>query len=129
MRQRLSTLALIVGVAIALMGSNCTPPPPNLSPQATTAFYGTRVIQTLDVVRDLVVSANKQTPPVVATADMLKIVTWHRSALVIVHTAPAGWKAAVQAGLAETVKDLPPPEQALLAPYVALVNTVLAEVE
>jgi hypothetical protein len=122
MIQRLRLVVLVV-----VLASGCTHAPP-LTPQATTAFYGTRVIQTLDVIRDLAVSASKQTPPVVKPADMRTIVTWHRAAIVTVHTAPAGWRVTVETGLEETLRSLPPETRTLLAPYVALVHAVLAEV-
>lgn len=115
-------------LACGLTFSTCAPAPPNLTPQATAAFYGTRVIQALDVVRDLAITANKQTPPVIASADLLTIVTWHRSAITIVHTAPAGWKATVQTSLTTVLATLSKSTQTLLAPYVALVQSVLAEV-
>lgn len=122
-------LALVLVLAVLSTAASCPKAPPNLTPAAVSAFYGTRVIQTLDVIRDLAVSANKQTPPLVSTPHMVTAVTWHRAAITVVHTAPAGWKATVHTGLDETLKTFAPAERQLFAPYVALIHAVLAEKE
>lgn len=107
----------------------CAVPPPNLSPAAVTAFQNTRVIKGLDILRDTAVDANAQVPPQLSTATTRKVVQYHESALKIIHAAGSGWQAAVLVGLDELVKDAPPAERSLLAPYVALVHTILAGVQ
>ena len=116
-------LAFVLGLSLS-----CASAPPNLSPVGSSAFYRTRVVQSLDVIRDLAISANGQVPPVVSKATTTKFVLYHRSALVTIAAAGTGWKAAVVAGLDETQKDLPASEASLFKPYVALAKIVLNEV-
>jgi hypothetical protein len=125
---RLKRIRRTLGLLLVIVWSACASAPPTLSLHATQAFNNTRVIKALDIVRDTAISANAQVPPLVGTATTKRIVTYHESALKIIDAAPAGWSTAVQTGLDELVKDLPPPEKQLLAPYVNLVKTVIAEV-
>jgi hypothetical protein len=120
-------LALCAVSLLAFVG--CSHTPPNLTPQATEAFYGTRVIQSLDLLRDATVAANAQTPPLVSTATARKVVQYHESALKIIHTIPTGWQSAVLAGLDELLVDLPVNEKSTLAPYIQLAKTILTEVQ
>lgn len=106
----------------------CAHAPPNLSPPATVAWHGTRVITAMDVVRDIAVAANHTTPPALSTDTTRVIVTWHRTALVVVHQSPQGWTTTVATSLTEALRNLPPAEQRTLQPYVTLVMTVLQEV-
>ncbi len=115
-------------LAFCLTLSACASAPLNLSPAGQTAFQNTRVIKGLDLIRDTAVSANAQIPPLVSTDTTRKIVTYHRSALLIIRDVPNGWKASVLTGLDETVKDLPAKEAQLIAPYVALVKTLVQEI-
>ena len=118
--------ALLIGVVVWL--SACASAPPNLSPAGVTAFNNTRVVKGLDLVRDTAITANAQTPPLVSTDTTRKIVTYHRSALLVIRDVPTGWKASVLTGLDETVKNLPGNEAQLFAPYVALVKTLIQEI-
>lgn len=127
MRHRKARLTLLL-VALAL-AIGCTHAPPTLSPQGVQAFNNTRVIKGLDLIRDVAVDANAQTPPIVSTDTTRKIVTYHRSALLVIHDIPNGWKATVLTGLDETVRGLPAKESQLVAPYVALLKTLIAEVQ
>lgn len=111
-----------------LYGEACKHAPPNLSPRGKAAWYGMRVIKNLDLLRDTAISANAQTPPLLSEATTRKIVIAHRSAITVVHAAPNGWEDAVKVSLNEVLKDLPPNERAVVAPYVQLVLTVLQEV-
>lgn len=121
--------SVFVVIAIGLVFSGCAgKTPPNLSSQGVAAFHGTQVIQTLDLLRDAAIAANDQKPPVLSTDTTRKIVTYHRSAITVVHATPNGWRAAVLQGLEETLKNLPPNETKLLAPYVTLVTTIANEV-
>lgn len=106
----------------------CTPPPPNLTPEATLAFKATRVVKALDILRDTAVDANAQTPPLLSEVTTRKVVTYHQSALKVIEATPSGWKPIVQAGLTEVESNLPPPERALLGPYIALAKTIIDEV-
>lgn len=120
----LSPRRSLVVVAL-LVVTGCASAPPNLSRQGVAAFNATRIIGGLDLLRDSAIAANAQIPPLVSTDTTRKIVTYHRSALLVIHDYPAGWMSAVVTGLNETVADLPPSEAQLLAPYVALVHTIL----
>jgi len=104
-------------------------PPLGLSPQAREAWYATRVIQALDLLRDTAIDANAQTPPLIATATTRKIVVYHRSAITFIHEIPGGWKATVVAGIVEIEDNLSLKEYQLLSPYTRLVKAALAEVQ
>jgi len=116
-------------LCLALLAvSSCTNnPPPNLSPAGVAAFNNTRIIKGIDVLRDVAILANAQNPPLITEANTRKLVTWHRSALLLINSSTAGWPATVQTGLDELLKDLPPAESRTLGPYVALVKTLLGE--
>jgi hypothetical protein len=115
-------------ILFLLIATSCAKAPPSLSPVGVQAFNNTRVIKALDLVRDTAIDANAQVPPLVSTVTTRKIVTYHRSAIIIIHGTPNGWKATVLTGLDETVKNLPPAEAALVAPYVTLVKVIIEEV-
>jgi hypothetical protein len=119
-------LTLVLGLVTL---PSCTPPPPTLTPEAHWAFNETRTIKGLDVLRDTLVAANKETPPLVSQTFMLATVKYHRSALVLVHAHALGWQGEVAAGADELIKDLPPNEAQLARPYIALLKTILAEVK
>lgn len=116
-----------VATVLALVMGGCASAPANLSPQGVQDFNKTRVIKTLDVIRDTATDANALTPPLISTPTTRKIVTFHRSALVLINAGPV-WKLQVEQALTETLKDLPPAESKLLAPYAALAKVVIDEV-
>ena len=114
-------------------------PPLGLSPAAATAFTQTRAIQALDLVRDAAISANEQTAvgcvpaeeiecaSLLSTATTRRIVQYHKSAITLVHEAPAGWRSSVLAGLDEALANLPPAERRYVEPYSALIRAILQE--
>ena len=112
-----------------LAGIACVHAPPALTPAATEAFYGTRVIQALDLVRDAAVNANAQTPPLVSTASTRQILLYHEAAITVIHAIPTGWQSTLQTGLVTLLKVLSPAESATLSPYVTLLQTILSEVQ
>ncbi len=118
--------AVLLLVALSIVAPACRHAPPAASPQAALAFQGTRVIKALDLIRDFAIDGNAQNPSLVSTVTTRKIVTYHRSAITLVHDIPNGWKATLSTGLDEAVKDAP--EGQKLAPYVGLIKAVLAEV-
>lgn len=125
-RSRSRRLPLVL--CLLLLTASCTGTvPPNLSPAGAAAFVQTRVVKGLDVIRDSAILANDQRPALLSEATTRKIVTWHRSALLLVNSGTPGWPTTVQTGLDEILKDLPPTEARTLAPYVALVKTLLQE--
>lgn len=121
--------ACVFVLCLALSAVSCTHAPPTLTPKATEAFHGTEAIKGLDLLRNFVVDANKQIPPLISTPTMLKVVKYHRSALVLIHDIPNGWKATVLTGLDEVVKDLPAAESQKLIPYIALIKGIVQEVQ
>jgi hypothetical protein len=121
-------LCLPLLALLCLAAPACQHAPPTASPQAQIAFTGTRAIKGLDLLRDFAIDGNAQTPSLISTATTRKIVTYHRSAITLVHDIPSGWKQTLSDGLDEVVTDLPPGEGPQLAPYVALVKSILVEV-
>ena len=118
--------ALILVLCLASLG--CASAPPNLSPAGHAAFINTRVIKSLDLLRDTAVEGNAQQPPAISTPTTRTIVRYHEATLKIIHAAWTGWKPAVLAGLDELLINVPSAEQKILTPYVALTKTILAEV-
>lgn len=107
---------------------SCVPPPPTLTPDAQWAFTETRIIKGLDTLRDVVVLANHQTPPVVSTAFMLNVTRTHRAALVTIHAHPLGWQKTVTTALDQLVQSVPPKEAAIVQPYITLADTIIKEI-
>lgn len=120
---------LLVFASLVLTSARCGPAykPPNLSPQASVAWDGLKVIRALDVIRDIAIDGNAQKPPIFSTATTRIVVDWHTAAITTVHAAPAGWALTVQTGLAEVAKVLPPVEQQQIGPYLTLARLVLQE--
>lgn len=121
MRKLTVVLSLVVLAA-------CASAPPALSPPGNAAFQAIKVVRTLDVVRDIAISANEQAPPLISTGNTRKIVTWHLAALKTIGAVPGGWKPTVLAGLDQLEKAVPPAEWAHVEIYVRLLRTVIAEV-
>lgn len=119
----LKTISLLILVGLTI---SCASASKNLSPQGIEAFNKTRIIKGLDVIRDTAVDANKTVPPLISTATTRKIVTYHRSSLLIVNA--QGAKALTTTSLDELVKDLPKSESDLLAPYISLAKVIINEV-
>lgn len=101
---------------------------PQLTPVGQAAVTSTQVIKALDVVRDTAVDLNAQNPPILSKAVTLQIVNVHESAVKVILAAPSGWKATVSAALGQLQVDLRPQDYAHIAPYVALVQTLIASV-
>lgn len=111
---------------VAFVFSSCASAPINLSPAGVEAFNKTRLIKSLDVFRDIAIDGNKTTPSLISTATTRKVVTYHRSALLVINA--SGVKAITTVSLDEVIKDLPKSEADLLAPYIALAKVVINEV-
>lgn len=115
----------LVGLLVALPG--CASAPPNLSPQATTAWHQHEIQKDLDLIRDVAQEANAQVPPILSTAATRAITLWHRTAITLVHDQPSGWQQQVQDGLTALQTNLSAPDYARIARYVALAKAVLQE--
>ena len=98
-RLNLSLVLLALVFTIACSGNV----PPNLTPEGSAAFQKTRVIKSLDVLRDFAIDAEAQTPKVLSTDTTRRVVTYHQSALRVIQSTDAGWAAAVKASLDEVV--------------------------
>lgn len=119
---------MLLGLLTFAPLAGCAKAPPTLSPDASAAFQKTRVLKGLDVLRDFAIDAEAATPQVLPTATTRKVVQYHQASLKIMQATDTGWVAAVGASLDALVEQLSPPERQKVAPYVALVKTVLAEV-
>lgn len=121
--------ALIVLSALLLLSQlGCAKAPPNLTPEAQQAFYKTRVIKGLDLLRDFAIDGEATTPQVVSTDTARKVVLYHQSTLKIIQATDAGWVAAVSAGLEELRLQLSEADRQKFGPYIGLVRAILAEV-
>lgn len=116
---------LMVGL-LALPSSSCAKAPPNLTPSGKAAFQKTQVLKSLDLLRDIAIEA--ESSGILKTPDARKVVQYHKDTVLIMQASDLGWKAAVQSGLDALVRELPAEAGQKIAPYVALLKAVLAEV-
>lgn len=64
-RQKVSVIgALVMAYLAVLMTSGCAKTPPNTTPQAQVAHYGTEIVQGVNTIRAAVIAATDATPPV-----------------------------------------------------------------
>lgn len=122
----LIVLAAALSVGIGITTGCARQAQPQLSPAGHAAVTATQLIQALDVVRDVAINANAQVPPLISTADTRTIVNWHESAVKTLIAVPSGWKATIRAGLVQLQADLPSTVWDRLAPYITLINTLIA---
>lgn len=115
-------------LVLLLVLAACAKAPPNLTPEATRAFYGTQVIHDLDRLREVAVAAHATVPPLLSAEETLVVVKWHQAAITTVHAAPAGWPSGVSVGLDQAVQQLSPKARETIAPYVGIVKTLLREI-
>ena len=126
---KISRLVLLLVVGVCALGTpQCVKAPPSLSPEATRAFYGTQVIHDLDRLRDVAVAAHETTPPLLSAQETLAVVKWHQAAIVTVHAAPAGWRSEITVGLDQAAQQLSPKAKQTVAPYIAIVKSLLREI-
>jgi hypothetical protein len=136
---------LVLAVALsALAVTGCVEKPPDLSPEAQTAFYANRVVKVLDVARDAAIAGHDLEK--ITTNDTREVVLWHKTSVQVIQVTPGGWKPIVKASLyaltcnpvlATPTRTTPDPtcvprlpKTALdqMAPYFGLVVIVLGEV-
>jgi hypothetical protein len=120
---KLPAAMMVALLGLGLMG--CAKPPPNLTPTATRAFYATEAIKDFDRLREVAVSAHATTPPLLSTDETIAVVEWHKAAIITAHAAQSGWQLSVATGLDQALGKLTPSSRALIAPYVAIVRSVL----
>lgn len=126
-RKELAAL-FVLALVLGSFNPGCAKAPPTLTPPAQQAFYKTHVLKGLDLLRDFAIDAEATTPKVLSTDTTRKIVTYHQSTVRVMQAADAGWQAAVSAGLDETVNTLPAQERQKVAPYAALVKSLIQEI-
>jgi len=138
-----AVLAVILFAAlelVAVWASGCAPTPTPLTPDATAAFYSTRVVKVLDVLRDAAIAGNELVPQKLTTDSTRQVVIWHKTAVKAIEGVPNGWQSAVKASLYALTCDpragsgtctspLKPAEVQWLTPYVGLAVVILAEVQ
>lgn len=120
LRSLLTAAACVLVVTACFQTSCAGNAPPNLTPQAQTAFRNTQVIKALDLLRDTAVAANALQPPLVSTDTTRKIVTLHASSLKLIDASSTGWALAVAQSLHELQAQLPDAEKSILGPYLSL---------
>lgn len=123
---RVITIAAFAAAILAPYSlGGCAKKAPSVSPQS---FNAQRVVGALDVLRDTAVSANAQTPKLLSDANTRLVVNFHESAVKTIAAVPGGWKAAVSTALGQLQTNIPAAEYQRIAPYVSLVQTLIATV-
>jgi len=131
---------VLSSLVIAISSLGCAPTPTPLTPDATAAFYSTRVVKVLDVLRDAAIAGNELVPQKLTTDSTRQVVIWHKTAVKAIEGVPNGWQSAVKASLYALTCDpragsgtctspLKPAEVQWLTPYVGLAVVILAEVQ
>jgi hypothetical protein len=115
----------LLGLVLALTLVSCAKAQPTLSPAGEAAFKATQVVKALDVLRDVAISAETQTPKLISTADTRKVINFHESAVKTISAVPDGWRNIVAVGLAQLQHDLPQPTWTRIQPYAALVTALI----
>ena len=128
-RRRLPVLSIAFVVLLAGCGPTPTPntdPTRNLSVQGKASYQSTKVVKSLDLLRDIVAEGEKQTPKVFSPDTVLKVVAYHRQVVRTIATVPDGWKAIAVQGLADLRIAIPADQWAKMQPWVSLL-TVLSD--
>lgn len=125
-RRTLALLLVTAALAVNLLG--CAKPPPDLTSQAQQAFYKTEALKGLDLLRDFAIAGEATTPKVLLTSTTRDVVETHRSIVLVMRAADAGWREAVATTLDELLARRTDSEKAKFQPYVALVKTLLKEI-
>lgn len=119
---KVALAALIVGL---VLGSGCVHAPPELAPAAHLAWTQHEIQKALDLVRDIAQDGADMTPPVISVAAARYVTVWHRTAIQIVHDAPAGWQQQVAVGLMGLKDGVPSDDYARVRPYVDIAMSLL----
>jgi hypothetical protein len=123
--KRFLLIALLFTVPVL---SSCAANPVPVSPATQAVVAATQVIKALDVVRDTAIDLNATVPPILSTAVTTKIINFHESAVKTIMAVPGGWKSTVLAAIGQLQGSLTPAEFDHIAPYVTLVQTLIASV-
>lgn len=126
-------LAAAIGFgALGMTGCGGNPPPAtdptvNLSASGRAAYHATRAVKALDLLRDIAITAEAQTPKLMSTASTRKVVLYHQSVVKTIAAVPEGWLAVAEQGLTELQKQIPAEEWTQIDPYVRLVLAIYKE--
>lgn len=126
---RIRALALLVALSMscALPAQWNGRSTAQLTTPGIMALHSLEVVKVLDVARDFAIDA--EAGKILSTDDARRVVMAHRSALLIIHEAPGGWKNTVLKALDELQKNLSPSARQLVGPYldsaVLLIKAVL----
>lgn len=104
-----------------------TDPTVNLSPSGRAAYHATRAVKALDLLRDIAITAEQQSPKLMSTASTRKVVLYHQSVVKTIAAVPDGWVAIAEQGLTELQKQIPLEEWQQIEPYVRLVLALYKE--
>ena len=79
--------------------------------------------------REVAVGAHATAPPLLDAKETLAVVEWHQTAIRLVNGGQAGWKNLMTTGLDQLLAKLKPTTRQLLAPYAAVIRTLLQELK
>lgn len=123
--------AVTACVAVLLLAGCANNPPPGtpdpaagLSASGRAAYQATKVVKSLDLLRDIVAEGEKQEPKVFTPDTVLKVVAYHRQVVRTIGTVPDGWKAVAVQGLNELRSHVPAAEWQRMQPWVALLTAL-----
>jgi hypothetical protein len=128
-RARFLPAVLAAAMLLASAGCGTNPPPAgdptaNLSASGRASYQATKVVKSLDLLRDIVAEGEKQTPKVFSADTVLKVVGYHRQVVRTIGTVPDGWKAVALKGLDELKGSVPAAEWAKMQPWVSLLTVL-----
>lgn len=126
----------LIAISIALASlyvSGCATAGPNdptvnLSPSGRAAYRAARAVKALDLVRDIAITAEEQSPKLMSTSSTRKVVLYHQSVIKTIAAVPNGWLSVAEQGLTELQTQIPDSEWKQIDPYVRLVLAIYKEV-
>ncbi len=121
----LATVILMV-VALACAGNR---PTGNLSPTGLASYQAIKVVKALDLVRDVAVEGEKQSPKLISPQVALKVISYHRQVVRTIGAVPTGWKSVAVTGLEQLKTDIPADEWKRLEPFINLLKALYLEVQ
>lgn len=129
--KRLTGALLLVTLLLSLCAA-CGPKSPpqtdptrNLSAQGKAAFQANKILKALDVLRDVAVEAEKQTPKLLSPSSALKVIAYHKQVASLMGAIPDGWKGIALAGLDTLKQNLSPAEWNQVQPFIELVRGLI----
>jgi hypothetical protein len=117
-------LALVMFIGCGGNPPASTDPTVNLSASGKASYQATKVVKSLDLLRDIVAEGEKQTPKVFQPDVVLKVVAYHRKVVRTIGTVPDGWKSVALAGLTELKDSVPADQWAKMQPWISLLTTL-----